>query len=181
MSCVSRQCVKRYFNKDQLLTVKKIAVFPFCGINGDFVADSITQCLGMKFHDIEIIEQTKVLQLMEELDLDANAVWKMKKEALARIGRILGVEGVVIGRVEWFTRDAYGHYPSEYYGYYGRDPGKYYGIFPYDYWGTCTYFTIRMKMIHSETGKTVLHLETIEPKYYLSYQVDKLCEDINNL
>ena len=94
---------------DQLATrqIKKIAITEFTDLNGFqsalglFVAeDLVTQLLTLKPGALDIVERRSLTRVLAEQKLTETML--IEKESIARVGKILGIEAIIIGFVTDF-------------------------------------------------------------------------------
>lgn len=147
--------VQHYFRKEQFSYVKRMAVLPFEGDRNGEIADSIGMCLRQKVLDTEIIERMQTQRLAGEQDLIKTG--GMDSEAMGRIGGILGVQAIIIGQVKIMRSK--------------------------DFWTgrPITVHSISVRIVNTETGAILMHMETEPDPSPIPQHVSSLCKKIKGL
>ena len=88
-------------------TLKRIAVLPFSGRGGDEVADEITAMLvGIHINDkpyFTVIERSAIDRIRQEQRLQLSG--EVDEDTATELGKLLGAEGLIIGKVSSSTND----------------------------------------------------------------------------
>ena len=83
------------FVKPELVNIERIAILPFPGDSNNLFGDNFSIYLG-KYTSFNIVERRKVQSLFSEQDFYPN---RIERSTAARIGRMLGVQALVLGEV----------------------------------------------------------------------------------
>lgn len=95
----------RGYVKPELSEIERIAVLPFRGDADNLFADLFSICMG-KYTNLKIIERREVEELISEQDFYPD---RIDPRTVARIGRMLGVQAVVLGDV-LYAEEILGNY-----------------------------------------------------------------------
>lgn len=76
-------------------TIKRVAVLPFSGRNGDLAADLMTQSLVARGADV--VERQRLTEVMKEQSLSNSAAFD--PSTARQLGKLLGVDALFVGTV----------------------------------------------------------------------------------
>lgn len=93
---------------DALANVRRVAVLEFSGVAtvdgakpGDALAGAVVQAIRTELPHIEVVERARIAQLLEEAKFDSIGI----TDGVAKLGRVLGVDAVVLGDTLQYTHD----------------------------------------------------------------------------